>query len=524
MRHQPRLPYSGLTIVLSNPSRNDKTELLTGIAGHYFQTQCLGETLSRHACDIRTSDTIGSGLIPGTRGLLLLGDRAFREWSSSDYKDYSINEQRGCPLLSKFTDVPAIASYFPQDSLDIIDHESRLNPQERNANGPNDEDDSSEEDEDDEGSAKKKGRTKRSNYRFWLKQDTRKIIKGIRSEFHEYRSALLSYEIKLGCSSEEYLNFLRSIQPNENLYVDIETTVDGGYNMLCVGVSTETSPVYVIPIFNYNHNLFYSRDATARLLREIALAMDRCVTVMHNGYAFDLLVLAWRYGIGIGKQNYDTMIAGHRCFPEVEKSLGHMQSLWTWLPYHKDEGCFHPHSMDDQMRLWKYNAKDIHGMRIIKQSIDKYAKTIPGLAESITQGNSCVYPYTLASLSGIHYEEETLKSIIANNDRLMTQYLRWINLIKGKQYKERLLPTSSQSCVKFFHDYLNYAVVSRSRQISKKTGRPMNTPSLNEKALYKLKLKYPENILIDICIAYRRIKKETGMLGFEPWDMKALPC
>jgi hypothetical protein len=51
----------------------------------------------------------------------------------------------------------------------------------------------------------------------------------------------------------------------------------------------------------------------------------------------------------------------------------------------------------------------------------------------------------------------------------------------------------------------------------------MNTPSLNEKALYKLKLKYPENILIDICIAYRRVKKETGSLGFEPWNMKDLP-
>lgn len=522
MRHTPRLKYSGLTIVLSNPSRNDKTELLSGIAGHYFQTQCLGETLSRYACDIRTSDTIMEGLLPETTGILLLGETAFKQWSSKEYKDYSLNEQRGCPLMSNFQSIPAIASYFPQDAIDIVDHESRLNPQEENDNPyGTDEEDSDE--EDDEDSAKKKGRTKRSNYRFWLKKDTQKIIRGIRNDFAEYRSALLPIETRIARSSSENIFFLRSIPAGENLYVDIETTVDGGYNMLCIGISTELSPVYVIPIFSFTRNLFYSVLDTCKIFREISSAISRCTTVMHNGYAFDLLVLAWRYGIGFGHDQYDTMIAGHRCFPEVEKSLGHMQSLWTWLPYHKDEGCFHPHSMDDQKRLWEYNAKDIHGMRVIKQNIDKYAKTIPGLQESIQQGNECIYPYVLASLSGILYEEDALKAIIAENDKLMTQYIRWINLIKGKEYKEKLLPTSSQSCVNYFHNYLNYAIVGRSRTVSKKTGKQLRNPSLNEKNLYKLKLRYPQNILIDICIAYRRLKKETGSLGFQEWNFKQLP-
>ena len=183
MRHPPRLPYSGLTVVLSNPSRNDKTELLSGIAGHYFQTQCLGETLSRHACDIRTSDTIKDGLIEGTKGLLLLGESAYRGWTGNTYKDYSLNEQRGVPILSSFGDIPAIASYFPQDALDVVDHESRLNPQEETKEYGDDEQDSSEEEDDD--SAKKKGKTKRANFRFWLKKDTQKIIRGIRTGFAE---------------------------------------------------------------------------------------------------------------------------------------------------------------------------------------------------------------------------------------------------------------------------------------------------------------------------------------------------
>jgi hypothetical protein len=161
-------------------------------------------------------------------------------------------------------------------------------------------------------------------------------------------------------------------------------------------------------------------------------------------------------------------------------------------------------------------------MRLIKKEIDKYARKIPGLTESINQGMDTIYPYTLCSLSGIHFDNNRRNDIIVENDKLMTQYLRWLDILKGS-YKDRILPTSSISCVKYFHEYLNYDIVSRSRRISNKTGKQLNTPSLNEAAIYKLKLKYPQNIMLDICIAYRKKKKETGMLGFTDWDINRLP-
>ncbi len=523
MRHKPSIGYNGLTVVLSNPSRMDTRELISGTAGHFFQEECLGIHVSRKMLDIRTSDTLKDGLLEGTKGLLLLGDRAFHEWTlPGKYKDYSLSEQRGNPLENPWN-LPCIASYFPQDATDIRDWEQKLNPldkyEQEDEEGQEQEDDESENEYD----SKKKGKTKRGNYRFWLKADTQKICKSLleNKPYTFPTTGDSKLDRVLAPSSSTIINFLRNTI-NENLYLDIETTVDGGYNMLCIGIATDTSPVYVIPVFRYNHTHHYSDIAL--IFAAITLAMLRNTVITHNGYGFDLLILAWRYHLAWGRNHYDTMVAFHRCFPEVEKSLGHCISYFLWEAYHKDEGCFNPHNGDDDRRLWEYNALDVHRMRQLKWAIDAYAKRIPGLPESIAQGMETIYPYTLCSLAGIGFKDELRQAIIHENDRLMMQYLRLIDIAKGDNYKERLLPTSPKSCVNFFHNYLNYKVVSRSQRISKVTNKPVNNPSLNEKALYKLKLVYPQNVIIDLCIAYRRKQKETSMLRFNPWNISELPC
>jgi hypothetical protein len=515
LRTKPTLSYCGLTIVFSNPSRFDERHLLTAKSGHYFQYECLhpnGFTTAN--CDVRTADTLEEGLLGETKGILLLGDRAFQQWTDNKYKEYTLSEQRGTPLHTRWK-IPCVCSYSPQDCLDIQDYEKRLNPL-----AIYDKEDHNENEEETEFETKTKGRTKRSNYKFWLKFDTKKII----DKITERRPLFVvqgsrRFECRIAPSSGEVTDYLKKLK-DDFLYLDIETSICGGYNLWCIGICDSNSLVYVVPIFRYNHTLYYS--ATPNILTTLASAMQRCVTVTHNGFAFDLLIFPWRYGIPIGHNQEDTMINHHRAFPGTEKSLGHCMSLWTDEEYHKDQGLFAP--MNDAMdrRLYNYNARDVYGMRLVHQAQLEYAKKIPGLQESYRQGNDCIYPYVLCSLSGINYDDNHRTNICRENDRLMMQYLRMARILKGG-FKDELLPSSSVSCVRFFHDYLGYDVVSRSRRISKKTGLRLNTPSLDEKAFWKLKLKYPENILIDLCLRYRAVQKETSMLRFEPWDIKGLP-
>ena len=495
MRHLPTAPYSGLTVVMSQPSRQDIHALLTGYAGVVFNDECLSPHTNRWECDVRTSDTLQEGLLPNTKGILLLGDRAFQEWTNGRYKDYTLNEQRGTPLSTQFN-LPTLASYSPQDAVDFQDYEGRFNIHLTEAGGKEDDG------EGDEYSEKKRhGRTSRSNFRHWLRRDTKKIIRAISSPLPASRC----WNIKLYPSSEQIISTLNSTT-GEFLYLDIETDI--AYNILCVGINFSNSDsVYVIPWIRYDYRKAYSD--LHRIIRALVLAGQRNTVVIHNAM-FDLFIMAWKYCLPPPLKLYDTMIAQHRLFPEAEKSLGHCLTSWPqiWEPFHKDEGIFMPHNSIEEQQLWTYNAKDVYGMRLIHESQQAYIKEQgAGMIASVEQGMRSILPFLLMSLQGIRFDDGLRQEIMKDNDTLLTNYLRATSVLVGPEID--LLPTSSKSCIRYFHDALGYPVVGRKTE----TG----APSLDETNLLKLKLKNPHNIVIDFCIKYRQRVKESGMLRFNPW-------
>lgn len=495
MRHLPTKEYSGLTVVLSNPSRQDtQGTLLSGAAGVFFSQDCLSPITNRWRCDIRTADTLNEGLLPDTLGILLLGEVALHTWAEG-YNDYTINEQRGNALSNRFG-LPCLCSYLPQDAMDMLDHESRLNPLLQGR-------DTSESKEDEGEDAKfRHGKTRRHNYRFWLQRDTSKILYRMGSP-----SKLRDYTIKIFPQADEILYKLTTIR-DEDFYFDIET--DSDRNITCFGFSFGSDTIaYSVPILRYDYSLAYGRT-TYQIIRALALALCRNIAVIHNS-SFDLFILAWKYRLLFGKRIYDTMLAQHRCFPEAEKSLGHCLSAWPniWEHYHKDEGVFEPHNVEQEQRLWTYNAKDVIAMRHIKGEQLAYAETVRGLKDSIEQSNSCIYSFLLNTLHGIRVNEKLRAEMLLENDKLMTQYLRATRLLVGPNVD--LLPSSSKSCVRYFHDIMDYPIVGRSKLTT--------APSLDETNLLKLKLKNPDNVVIDFCIKYRQTLKETGSLNFQPLDI-----
>ncbi len=496
MRHLPTKDYSGLTIVLSQPSRQDTTALLSGYAGVFFNQECLSPNTSRWRCDIRTCDTLAEGLLEGTKGILLLGEKSLKEWADG-YSEYNVSELRGTPLRNRFG-VPCLCSYSPQDAIDPVDHEKRLNPHLNK-----DFDDESSNDKDSEINTKKRhGRTRRSNYRFFLQRDVKKLLFGMENACVTKQQ---EYPIELYPNLEQVCEVLQATK-DSYLYLDIET--DSERNMLCFGFSFEDDPVvYSVPVIRHNYELAYG-PATFKLFRALVYAIRNNTSVIHNSM-FDLYVLSTKYSIPFGWNVYDTMLAQHRCFPEIEKSLGHCLSVWPsiWEPFHKDEGIFEPRNLEQEKQLWTYNAKDVAAMKWIRRAQLNHAAVVPGLEDSIRQSNSLIYPFLLNTLHGIRYDEARRQAMITENDKLMTQYQRCVDYLVGPGMD--LLPTSSKSCVRYFHDALQYPIVSR----SKKTGEP----SLDETSLLKLKQKFPYNTVIDFAIKYRQRKKETGSLGFTPW-------
>ena len=194
----------------------------------------------------------------------------------------------------------------------------------------------------------------------------------------------------------------------------------------------------------------YYYEDTARVLRALAVAFRDNTVVIHNAL-FDLFVLAYKYGIPAPRSVYDTMLAHHRLFPEVEKSLGHCLALYTDQPYHKNEGVFEPKNASQQQQLYEYNAKDVISLALLKPQLDETAKNFKA-TDSIRQVNASVVPYLTAMLQGIRYDDEKLHDIVAHNDRYQNELLRFLRLLTGGD----LNPNSPKQVANYLYGRLGY--------------------------------------------------------------------
>lgn len=498
---KPRLTYKGLTIIMSNPSRFDKTELLSATGGWFFRNECLRPHLNVMQCEVRTKEERGP-FLPNTKAVLLLGKDAFTLWTGDD--KHTLGEVRGS--IYYVNGIPSIPSYLPQDCMDAKDYESTHNEL---LSGKNYEEDYG------SGEASEKRRhgvTSRTNWRFWLQQDTAKCIRILLNDgVIPVSAGHFTPTYRLYPSATDVIAELENAV-GKNLYIDIET--DENFGLKCIGYSLDTDVISVVPIIDYRYQRAYPE--VVNILRAFSVASLRNTVVSHNGSGFDWIVLPWRYHTLRGQLYYDTMLAQHRCYPDIEKSLGHCTSLWTYEPFHKDEGTGNYRTPEDMRQLMQYCGKDVYTMMLIKRAIDAYAKTVPGLPESIAQVNASVPAYLLMTMTGIHYKQELLDATMKENDELMMQYNRMIDILVGKEAMALLnrkskhsLPGSNAKCCMYFHGLLGYPVIARSKLTK--------SPSLAKKAMYKLRLKH-SNPVIDIALAYREVAKESGSLKFTPWQ------
>ncbi len=499
LRNKPRLAYSGLTVILSNQSRFDTVRLLTASGGNFFDQFCLFPDFGIMNCDIRVMED-DSEIIPGTRCIMLLGESAMQKYAPKTRLN-TVHEMRGSIFL--YRDIPCVISYLPQDCTDAKNYEKEFNEK---AEGWSDEETS--EDDEDSGDVKAFSKTSRKNYGFWLYQDTQKAKRIIRNGMPAKKSP----NIKLIPDANEIIEVLQNTK-NQYMDFDIETDYED-QNMLCFAFCVGDA-IYSVPTLDYNYKWAY--ENLPKIIVALSVAINNNIVVAHNGHAFDFFVLAKKYGIPCGRV-YDTMMAFHRCFPGVEKSLGHAISLCTYLNFHKDMDSKAYRTRDDMMKKLEYCGRDVYGMKLVREWIQAYAKTIPGLEASIEVAVKSIRPYLIMTLQGIRYDPIAVSARIHENDLLMEQYIRVCKILIGPgglsevqravKGKPGAFPGSRTQCAKYFHDILGYPVIFK----SEKTGEP----SLGKKTMFKLQMKH-DNPVIALVNAYRGVQKETGALSFNPW-------
>lgn len=453
--------------VITTPTR---FPLGTGSAFEKFEKSCF---LSREQVSYHLPNT---PLHPATTHVLIQGPDAFKKVFPG------IDHEKACGTFMLVNKFPATTTHHSQVA-----------------------DDFKMEDLDDEGGAGEGGAdkdtalTRHTNYRFWIRADTLKLLS------NSFKIPPPEKRFSIYPSMWKVVNWLNSLK-NETLYLDIECR-RGDHSLNCIGLATATSSIVVVPTYTYSHHAAYGDLPLFH--RALVKALHNNNVVIHNAL-FDLFVLGYRYRISCRDSVYDTMLAHHRCFPEVEKSLGHAIRYWTWLPYHKDQNVENPRSAEQDRQLWTYNAEDVYSMREVHKAQLLYANSHPSIAASIEQANKSIIPYLYWQLSGLAYDQVELAQLRTRHYRYLKQYERIARILSNDPLFN---PNSTDQAIKFFHNKLGYDVQGRTDK---------GKPALGAKELYKLRLKYP-NPLLDVILAYRFLQKEASMMEFVPFKLHSTP-
>lgn len=512
MRNRPTSAYSGLTVILNHRSRNDKEEKLIDGWGvsNLFDSALLSAGFNhvhRASVEIRELSDIGEPFLAGTKCILALGEECVKHFLGDGI---TLGEQRGSPVkvnidiensMSQFNETPCIFSFAPQDAYDRFNYFDE--------DGDDDEDDTETAQQ-----TKAHGKTRRKSWRFWLKSDIRKAVRlsqtGLKvcePTYHLYPTAERVIELLLGARGQD-------------LYFDIET--EDNLQLTCFGFAFDDKDVYVVPMLQTHkgNSYYYNETDTCRILHALALAFLRNRIVAHNG-AFDLFVMAWRFGLPLPASVFDTMLSHSRNFIEVERSLGHVISYYTDLPYHKNEGVYKPWNQQQADDLYRYNGKDVYALTQIKPAIEREAEKLKS-SENIELVNRSLLPYMRSTLRGARVDWAAVNEIVSYNTKVMDAFQTVITTLCGFP----LNPNSSQGkwSVK------NYLYGKEGLGIK----LPAKDPT-NEKTLYSVLLKQ-DVAVIPWIIKFRERAKEGrwiedglgenkktlyrigGKMGFVGWE------
>lgn len=368
-----------------------------------------------------------------------------------------------------------VATFWPQDCTDLRDYEN------------------SEEDEvDDTSTAKDDAPTARRNYRFWFRHDCEKLFNTPSARYtHNYNRV----------APADGALILQSAQRSV-LYFDSETHPETD-TLQCFSFAINDGPVYTCGVYDWTGRLL---PGAVEAVAALARAFSRNKVVAHNIF-FDLGFLALFHGIPFGEDLEDTMLIGHRIWPEAEKSLAHMISLYINEPYHKSEGgTWHPRNFQQLDQLLRYNAKDVHTLREVYLAQQAYVEASPlrdCLSRSVRQVNESIFPYLYTSLHGLPVNAAKVLQYRQDRQQTFAQWQRIVATLAGYD----LNPGSPQQVGAYFVEGLGYPILEKTDS---------GAPAMGEGIMYKYLLKF-KNPIIRAMLRYKRARKVAGELGFKPW-------
>jgi DNA polymerase I-like protein with 3'-5' exonuclease and polymerase domains len=184
--------------------------------------------------------------------------------------------------------------------------------------------------------------------RFYTINDLRKLIPH-HENFTEYKEPGNIWICKDSTSLKNYLN--RSIRNFEFSTFDIETL----YGIpTCIGLCFDGKEAVCVPLLDRKIDVAHATLMWMDIGKYLASSK---IPKVNQNIKYDQTIME-RFFFPVNQIVGDTMLAAHTLYPEFPKGLDFLTSLYTDMPYYKDEGKEFDPEIHSKERLYIYNAKD----------------------------------------------------------------------------------------------------------------------------------------------------------------------
>jgi DNA polymerase-1 len=220
---------------------------------------------------------------------------------------------------------------------------------------------------------------------------------------------------------------------------------------------------------------YFTADEELQILHRIGMILQsETPSIAHHTW-FDSTFLFNLYGI-ITNELGDTMVAQGILCPDMPKGLDFITSLYTEIPYYKDDGKRFMAGLDgDEESFWNYNALDsIACLKCHKKLLEELETH--DLLNTYQRQLNLIKPLTFMQSHGLRIDVEAKEKASRQAD----EELKELQATLESQVGQEINPNSSKQVMAYFYDKKGITPYK-----NRKTGKA----TVDNKALTRLKIR-----------------------------------
>lgn len=251
-------------------------------------------------------------------------------------------------------------------------------------------------------------------------------------------------------SAAEFERFLRRQYDKspKRLSFDIETWVG---LPTCISFCFDGWESCTVPLLDES----ISQVERALLWRLVGKVLaDERIEKNNQNIKYDWIILE-RFGFTISNVKSDTMLKGALLYPELPKGLDFYTSIYTQIPYYKDEGKEFNPKLHTRDRLYIYCAKDSLSAQVISEKQDE---------ELIETGMKKLYDDEISPLILVYKNIDTTGILVDQlaKGQLLLKYTSLydsnLHVLRGLIGDDNFNPRSPQQVGRFIYEDLKFPV------------------------------------------------------------------